>query len=466
MSRLSRVCALVAGAVLLLPVAASGHPAPSGQLVPNWLLKPPDAPQAKHKPGPSKPSRGVDVIAHHNPGGFNADVVEHDGYAYLGSWGTSSDDDSLCPAQGVRVYDLDRLSRPRIVSTFADGVSNPALEASWTEKIMVRRVHTRSFKGDLAAVSLQPCEAGGIGGIALYDVTNPRHPRELAIFENGIQGVHELWMQVRGKRVYVYQATIFEEIFQFFGGQEPGNPDFRVIDVSDPRNPQQVGQWGAWEELGILPTAANGSFPFNFVHSMIGNEKGDRVYLSYWDIGTVILDMSDPTDPEFISRTSFRPDQEGNAHSAWLADRERILIENQEDSDPTVTPGIENGFGYTRIFDISRESRPKLLSEFRMPSQPAPPGPGDFTVHDPKILPGSDTLYMSHYAEGVVVLDIDKPSRPRQIAQFVPPPTADPFGFWFDGTPAPHVWGVWVEKDFVLASDINSGLWIFRAKGR
>ena len=258
------------------------------------------------------------------------------------------------------------------------------LEASWTEKIQVRRVHTRKFKGDLAAVSLQPCEAGGIGGIALYDVTNPRHPRELAVFENGVSGVHELWMQVRGKRVYVYQATIFEEIFQFFDGLEPGNPDFRVIDVSDPRSPEQVGQWGAWEELDIVPTAANGSFPFNFVHSMIGNEDGDRVYLSYWDIGTVILDMSDPTDPEFIGRTSFGPNQEGNAHSSWLADRERILIENQEDSDPTFTPGIEDGFGYTRIFDISKESRPRLLTEFRMPSQPAPPGPGDFTVARPE----------------------------------------------------------------------------------
>jgi hypothetical protein len=194
------------------------------------------------------------------------------------------------------------------------------------------RAHAQ-LQGRPGGGHLQPCEAGGVGGIALYDVTNPRHPRELAVFENGIQRVHELWMQVRGKRVYVYQATIFEEIFQFFGGLEPGNPDFRVIDVSDPRNPEQVGQWGAWEELDIVPTAANGSFPFNFVHSMIGNEDGDRVYLSYWDIGTVILDMSDPTDPEFIGRTSF---------------------------------------GYTRIFDISRESRPQLPEGPRRHAVPVP----------------------------------------------------------------------------------------------
>ena len=464
MKRLSRVGALVAGALLLLPVAASGHPAPGGQLVPNWLTKPPDRLQAKHTPGPAKPSRGVELIAHHNPGGFNADVVEHDGYAYLGSWGTSSDDDSLCPAQGVRVYDLDRLSRPRIVSTFADGVSNPMLEASWTEKIQVRRVHTRSFKGDLAAVSLQPCEAGGVGGIALYDVTNPRHPRELAVFENGIQGVHELWMQVRGKRVYVYQATIFEEIFQFFGGLEPGQPRLPRDRCSDPRNPEQVGQWGAWEELDIVPTAANGSFPFNFVHSMIGNEDGDRVYLSYWDIGTVILDMSDPTDARsWGGRASDRTRRATRTPRGWPIGS-GILIENPGGL------GSDDDAGHRERLRLYADLRhpqgvpAQALTEFRMPSQPAPPGPGDFTVHDPKVR--GDTLYMSHYAEGVVVLDIERPSRPRQIAQFVPPPAGDPFGFWFDGVPAPHVWGVWVEKDHVLASDINSGLWIFRTRGR
>lgn len=129
-----------------------------------------------------------------------------------------------------------------------------------------------------------------------------------------------------------------------------------MIDVSDPRNPQQVGQWGAWEELGIVPTAANGSFPFTFVHSMIGSEKGDRVYLSYWDIGTVILDMSDPTDAEFISRTGFRADHEGNAHSAGLADRERILIENQEDSIRRPRRGSRTASA-TRASSTSRRSR-------------------------------------------------------------------------------------------------------------
>src|SRR5918999_1616154 len=212
MKRFGRVFALTVGALVVVPVVAAGHPAPGGgALVPpsQWLMQRPDLPAAKHKPMPPRPNRGVDVLAHHNPGGFNADVVAHRGFAYLGSWGTSSDDDSLCPAQGVGVYDL----------------------------------------------------------------KNPRRLTELALFENGTIGVHELWLQVRKNRAYVYQATIFEEIFQWFGGAtEPGNPDFRVIDVTDPRNPQQVGQWSAWEEFGVNPGQANGSFAFNLVHSMIGDD--------------------------------------------------------------------------------------------------------------------------------------------------------------------------------------------------
>jgi hypothetical protein len=468
MKRFGRVFALTVGALVVVPVVAAGHPAPGGgALVPpsQWLMQRPDPPAAKHKPMPMRPNRGVDVLAHHNPGGFNADVVAHRGFAYMGSWGTSSDDDSLCPAQGVRVYDLKNLRRLNVTATFADGESNPLLDGSWTEKVQVHRVNTPHFKGDLAAVSFQSCKDGGFGGIGLYDVTNPRHPTELALFENGTIGVHELWLQVRKNRAYVYQATIFEEIFQWFGGAtEPGNPDFRVIDVSDPRNPQQVGQWSAWEEFGINPGQANGSFAFNLVHSMIGDDDGDRAYLSYWDFGTVILDMTDPTDPQFLGRTTFAANQEGNAHSSWLARGGRLLIETQEDFDGDPFPGIETGFGYTRFFDISDEESPREIAQFRMPSQPAAPGPGDWTVHDPKVQ--GSKLFLSHYAEGVVTLDISRPTQPRQTAQFLPPPTGDPFGYWFDGVPAPNVWGVWLEGKYVLASDINSGLWVYKLRGR
>lgn len=466
-----RACTVAVLLMLVAAASAAAHPSELELRNRLNLALQPGAPGPAPPLSPRSSSRNVEVVGRANPGGFNADVVAHNGYAYLGSWGTAFDEETyvegtFCPSQGVRVFSLFNLASPTQVATFAGGADDPELAGSWTEKVIVRHVNTPWFKGDLAAVSFQDCQLGGFRGIGLYDVSDPTNPVELSVYEDGIFGVHELWLQPRGNRAYVYEAAIFEEVIQFFEGEEPGNPDFRVIDVSDPRNPVQIGSWGAWRDLGIDPFPALGSFPFNFVHSVVGSEDGKRAYVSYWDLGTVILDVSDPSNPQFLGRTEYAAHEEGNAHSAWLARGGNLLVQTDEDFDPGffTPPGTEISWGYTRLFDISRPSSPVQLGTFKLPTttQFPPAAAGDFTVHDPKVLGSS--LYLSYYAEGVVVADITRPSEPRFVAQFVPEPSADPFELFFPGEEFPFVWGVFPERNFVLASDINSGLWIFRVR--
>src|SRR5919197_1723516 len=94
----------------------------------------------------------LQLLAHVSPGGgYSADVVGERHYAYLSSHKGRSD----CPAQGVRVYDLSNPRRPRMISTFADGRSVPALKDAWTEKTIGRHVHTSAFTGVLAVTSVQ-----------------------------------------------------------------------------------------------------------------------------------------------------------------------------------------------------------------------------------------------------------------------------------------------------------------------
>ena len=71
---------------------------------------------------------------------------------------------------------------------------------------------------------------------------------------------------------------------------------------------------------------------------------------------------------------------------------------------------------------------------------------GFWTTHDPKVRPGlpgdDDLVYFSWYAEGVPIADIDEAiaaidpaagvtagEEDALVAQFVPEPAADPFGF-------------------------------------
>ena len=427
------------------------------------------------QPGPAT-ARGksvrIKVLGHHDPGGPNGDVFLYKRNAYMGSWGFFDESGDFCPALGVRVYDLSNPRDPDLISTFADGASDPRLASSWTEKVQVRKVRSIAFKGDLAAVSFQDCAPGGFVGTGLYDVTDPSDPELLSLRESGIFGVHELWLQSRGRKAYLYEAAVFHEVIAALEGEDPAtvNPEFRIVDVSDPRNPVQVGDWSAWRDMGVSPLAGQGSFPFNLVHSVYLEKK--VAYVSYWDFGTVMLDVRDPSNPVFLGRTSFESFQEGNAHSAWTARGGKILIQTDEDFDPVPGPDhdpplpeLETGWGYGHIYDVSNKANPVELATLKMPSthQFPPPGPGDFTIHDPKVR--GNKLYTSWYTEGVVIWNIANPASPKMIGQFLPPEKAeDPFGIFYPGEEFVNIWGVDIGRGFAVASDVHTGLWVFKVR--
>lgn len=393
---------------------------------------------------PAAPRYQLQVLAHVDPGGgSSADVSGHRGFAYLSSYRGSG-----CPAQGVRVYDVRNPRTPRLVSTFADKESDPSLVGTDTEKTIVKSVDTPGFKGDLAVTGIQACRSGVFQGFGIYDVTNPAQPKKLALFRTEPAGLHELWLQMRGRRAYVYAAIPFSELLtapdldaKTHDATTPGEPDFRIYDVSNPQRPVKVGEWGAWKALGLYPRSGIGIGKSTFAHSVITNPAATRAYVSYWDAATVILDISNPARPRFLGRTTFGATQtEGDAHSAALAKNGKILIETHE------SPRAN----FPAIYDISNARRPRHLADFRLPASiPATDQTVFGGVHDPKVQ--GNRAFFSWYGQGVIVADISTPRKPRLLTQFLT-------------SPSPRVWGVYPEKSYLLASDMNSGLWILRLR--
>ena len=398
----------------------------------------------------AKPATSMRLLrlAHADPGSYSGDVFGHRGYAYLSSWHGGS-----CPAAGVRVYDVHDQRNPRRVATFADAASEPKISGTWTEKTIIQHVDTASFKGELAVTSFQRCGRGDFQGFGLYDVTNPREPKQLSLVELEPRGSHEIWLAPKGRRAYVYTAIPRSELLSAPGyeptnqrPQTPGKPDFRIFDVTNPKVPIQVGEWGAWKQLGIKPWDGRGHFSANFVHSVITNPAATRAYLSYWDLGTVILDVRDPAHPRYLGRT--QQDAEGDAHSAALARNGKILVETHE----TVN-------GKPTLFDISKPAHPRKLSTITAPGTSSAP---NFTsgVHDPKVR--GNRAYFSWYQKGVVVADIRNVRKPRVLARFSPPAAPDTERSLCNTPSCTLVWGVYTEKNYVLASDMLSGLWVLR----
>lgn len=375
-----------------------------------------------------------------------ADVFAHKGFAYTGTHTANGGNG------GVRVFDLKDPSNPIEVAVFANEIPN-----TWQEKVIVKSINTPQFKGDLAVVSVQQTSRNNAsrpnsyGGVLLYDVTDPYNPKKLGFYQldRRITGTHELYLTMQGNHAYVLASNPYADYYTH--GAEK---DFQIIDVTDPTQPEKIWEFDP-RILPEVPENFDGYYwndPNNrvrpvFNHSVITDNNGQYAYVSMWDLGTVIFDIRDPKNPVYLGRTEFASNKKGAAHSATLAKGGNILIETREVSNP-VGEGYESAYGYTRIFDISDKTKPTLLSEFTtdltFDVPPTSSGRTTFakTVHDPKV--HGNTLYLSYYSGGVLSVDITDPSNPIEIGRYTPEKG--------------NVWGVFVDRNYVLASDMGQGL--------
>jgi hypothetical protein len=306
----------------------------------------------------------------------------------------------------------------------------------------VARINTAFFHGDLLVTGIQSCSGEARGGVDIWDVSNPRAPRHLAFWpvssalpsQGGAFGVHELYLFQRGNRAYVTAAAIFSEFFP-----SPGGGDFRIVDVTDPRNPVQVGDWGAFKDGGLVPRPGQDFFG----HSAWADQTGTMAIVSYWDAGAIFLDIRNPARPRFIGRTIYPAGSDGDTHSIWLARGGNLLLTADEDFNPG------NGtWGFLRLWSVKNPAAPVEIGRFGTVNALAPNFDCCFSIHNP-VVRGS-MAYLSWYADGIRVVDISQPAAPREIASFVP-------DYEF-----PFVWGVYVDRDLIFASDFDTGLYVLK----
>ena len=294
------------------------------------------------------------------------DVWALDGFAYIGTFnepcgtGEGFGEDTLIDDReqpGIGVYDVRNRNRPAYVGNL------PSVQGSRSNDVKVDTMNS----GDVLAHSNEAC-AGGPGGFEIYDVDDPRQPAHLAsvrvddanqvlrdVFEAVDVGVHNLFLFTQGDRDYVALQT-----HAFFGG-------LQIFDITDPSDPQFVTAWGAellCEEAFCsddpynethLPTLIDhisgymfcdiepcfGTSQNRFLHDVTVSADGTKAYLSHWDAGLILLDISDVANPELVS-VALEPeagslDEEVNSHAAWPSEDGTVVVETEEDFDAWVT---------------------------------------------------------------------------------------------------------------------------------
>ena len=454
MSRLVRVTVALAAVLLLASnsFGATGSSAPKRAATPEqrldrkiqqWKASKVD----RHKRATLDNFR---LVGHTNLGGDIdfGDVFGHGRFAYVG---TRCGDDSQ-GGKGVRVVDISKPKHPQVVST----LEGPPFTRS--EDVVVIDVSTPSFTGALAVVGIQACFGSGhedevVPGIRFFDVTRPAHPSLLGQWElpQGTIGCHEIDAVQRADGMVL--AGCARNLVDHINTN--GAVAVHFVDATDPSNPTTLANW----TLNLDPFGGVGCLPFQFAHSVRLQDQGMSAYVSYWDHGTVHLNVADPAAPVVVSETNIvPPDEDGDNHSMTLANRGAWVVINPEDFSPSDCPG-ESAFGAWGegyVYDNSDPANPLFLGTFSTPNSRSTRDDGAFTIHNTEVVKANQ-FFSSWYSDGVVWWTMDDRGVSHQRGQFVPPASDAP----------PLVWGIYPVsgKSLVLASDIVSGLWIVKPKG-
>jgi hypothetical protein len=380
----------------------------------------------------------LEVVGSADPGspGLNAMAVGLDGFAYLGSWGSAAQ----CPGLGARVFDLRDPTTPTLIGTAA------AYDGTTAEHLAAVHYATPAFVGNVLFAGIQRCNAASAAasGLAIWDVSDPATPTELGFLSlgRGLRGVHEFAVRQRGDRWYAYLAASNSEVLNGLG-------DLRIVDVTDPRQPLQVLDWGAKKDAGLpvgtgpqCAPACRGFVPQAFLHSVALSPDGRTAYLSYWDLGVIVLDVSEPNAPRWLGRFSEPSAAEGNTHSIALAHNGRLALV----ADETYRPP----WGRLRLVDVVDPANPVQIGVFETPNSAAGT-PGEqyaYTIHNP-IVDDRDPnrAYLAWYADGIRLLDVSDGSRPLELASWVPPRGG-------------LIWNVSFMGDLLLAGDVDNGLYV------
>jgi choice-of-anchor B domain-containing protein len=246
------------------------------------------------------------------------------------------------------------------------------------------------------------------GGLGIIDLADPENPVARPAF-NGFARAHNLFIDEATARCYIVGSNL-------------GVGGVRILSLADPEQPVEIG---SWETI--------------YVHDVM--VRASRAYCSaIYSAQLIILDVTNPaaipaplgTISNYISAFT---------HSAWATADNRYVMTTDEVAGASV-----------RMWDVSSLPAYTQTGVYR----PNPSG-----VPHNVFIDGS-LAFVSHYTSGVRVVDVSNPYLLQEVGWYDTYPVTN--GGTFDGC-----WGVFpyfeTNADLFVASDIQTGLWVFEYRG-
>jgi len=266
---------------------------------------------------------------------YASDVAIGGNYAYLAS------------NNALRVLDVSNPARPRQVGIY-------------TSTLFVREVRV---SGNYAYLSLQN-QSDGTGALQVVDIGNPAAPNPVGLANLGQFG---MGLAVSGNKAYVGSG---------------GSVKLRVVDVSIPTAPIQVGSYSSTSYAQVNDIAVSGNY----------------AYVGMDIAGMLVLNISNPAQPTKVGQ--YKPDGYN-----WVLDI--AIVGNY-----AYLAIRYNTSASMDVVDISNPASPRRIGSYKTPS--APNGVAMSGSH----------VFMVDSTIGLTAVNVSNPAAPTYAGLFVPPGNA------------------------------------------
>ncbi len=290
-------------------------------------------------------------------------------------------------------------------------------------------------KGDRSKVYM--LRSFGNSAHEMWDVTNPEKPAIINIIVRGLRDTHKNWWECDTGIAYIVSGVKGWHTRRMT----------QVYDLSDPAKPLHIRDFG-------LPGQEPGSknpIPDNSVelHGPISTGvKGNRLYFGYGTARNGVIQIVDraklingpkePTVENLLYPQVSRVDSPANwgAHTTLpilgMQPPELHLFNNPKHRDilAVVNESTSNecreGRQMVYFMDITDDTRPMGISNFRVPEQPAGfcSRGGRFGAHssNENMPPMYDKrmIFIAYFNAGVRAVDIRDPYSPKEVGYYIP----------------------------------------------
>lgn len=347
----------------------------------------------------------------------------------------------------------------------------------------ITRTHFTGYgTGKILAVNAQRRRGSssnriGYTGVSTWDVHDPQNAKLLDIW-NAPYGrdVNGDFDDNGGCHHFFYDGRYL------YGGCNYAGFDNRILvilDLHDPENIVEVGRWWVPGQMDGEPKTwvNNGSFS-NTIETDPGTGKlkkyvglhyvavqGNIAYLSYHQAGLIILDVTDKTNPQFLSRLDYmtpafqadEPDENGAPTGVPSPDYAACNRAGQPGTYPKACGNAHSGklvpgaggllamtdeyfrcpYGHLRLIDVSNPTMPFIITHKMLDPLPGeavsrtidcswtdlPGGNEDaYTQRTPSThLPtavNNNMLFIAWYGAGVRAVDVSNPYEPKEVGAF------------------------------------------------